>query len=134
MDGAKQVACGIIDAMRFSSSRDYEFENDGDYFIAGPINCGKDAFDRCRHGILRRANLALADSTDIYAPDSNEKMHAAYMRQTISVISDNFGDECKAFVDAVVLLPGWEASREAVMAAMVAHECGIDLVLWEEEN
>ena len=37
-------------------------------------------------------------------------------------------------LDALVLLPDWETSYGAVMEAMVAHECGIDLVLWEDED
>lgn len=36
------------------------------------------------------------------------------------------------YVDAIVLLPGWDESYGAIVEAIVAWEAGIDLVLWEE--
>lgn len=135
---AKQMACGIIDAMSFTPSREYEFEDGRKYFISGPMSgidgWNKEAFDRCEKRIRELAGDVMVDNpaSEVPRESNSERPHVYYMRGTIQTIVDSYGHERKPLTDAVVLLPNWETSYGAVMEAMVAHECGIDLVLWEE--
>ena len=141
---AKQKACGIIDAMKFYSSKSYDFSYDGLYFISGPMsgmpNWNKDAFDACQEKLCEIVdpNGVENPAENIPAEYEDEKPHTHYMLETLHAISDNLyrkgQKENVPLIDALVLLPDWETSYGAVMEAMVAHECGVDIVLWEDDD
>ena len=138
-DEAKHKACGIIDAMRFVPSSEYRFDAGREYFISGPMSgidgWNKAAFDACEARIKELSQggaYVLNPASDTPAEISSERPHTYYMFHTLhELVQMCYADDTPMF-DAVVLLPDWEKSYGAVMEAMVAHECGIDLVLWEE--
>ena len=138
-DVAKRRACGIIDAMRFVPSSEYRFSDGCDYFISGPMSgidgWNKAAFDACEARIKELSQggaYVLNPASSTPAEISSERPHTYYMFNTLHELVRILHPDNAPLVDAVVLLPDWETSYGAVMEAMVAHECGIDLVLWEE--
>jgi len=138
-DKAKRKACGIIDAMRFVSSSEYRFSDGCEYFISGPMSgidgWNKAAFDACQTRIKELSQdgaCVLNPASETPVEISSERPHTYYMLHTLHELVRTFYGSNTQMVKAVVLLPGWETSYGAVMEAMVAHECGIDLVLWEE--
>ena len=138
-DVAKRRACGIIDAMRFVPSSEYRFDDGCEYFISGPMSgiddWNKAAFDACEARIKELSQggaYVLNPASDTPAEISSERPHTYYMFHTLhELVRMCYSDNTPVF-DAVVLLPDWDKSYGAVMEAMVAHECGIDLVLWDE--
>lgn len=142
METAKSRACGIIDAMTLIPSSRYQFRRNGVYFISGPMSgigdWNRAAFARCAEKLEEISDYIYNPAAEAPIRREDEKPHAYYMLETINEISDygkvrtGIGKERRPSLDALVLIHGWETSYGAVMEAMVAHECGIDLVEWED--
>jgi len=139
---AKSMACGIIDAMTLIPSSRYQFRRNGVYFISGPMSgiedWNREAFARCAEKLKEISDYVYDPAAEAPIRREDEKPHTYYMMETISEIS-NYGTvgtgirkKRRPSLDALMLISGWETSYGAVMEAMVAHECGIDLVEWED--
>lgn len=134
----------IISNMNIIPSDKYKFKDQGWYFISGPMTnvdgWNREAFYDCEKILYDRIKSPYVYNPAKRIPNNNNnpKPHSYYMRHTLSTLSSYLykdwfqADRNQPLYDAIILLPKWEHSLGAVLEAMVASECGIDVVEWIE--
>ena len=144
--GVLETVLPMVGQFKIKPFSEYDFGTASKVFITGPMtgyeNWNAAAFNECaaeidsvlsgRPGQSGYEIINPAD--DIPAPDEVPRSHGHYMLDTLTMIcAHTLGADGnnRPDLDAVVLLPGWEKSEGAVMEALVAYECGIDLVAWK---
>ncbi len=131
----------ILNNMHFISSKDYNFKTKKWFFISGPMrgidDYNRKAFDECEEKLYEISG----HDPNIYNPvrmlisdeKYKDKPFTYGMKKSLrNLISKRDWGRGVYYVDAIVLLPGWEDSYGALVEAIVAYECGIDLVTWDE--
>ena len=118
----------------FDIYNEYNFEEGQLYFISGPMagydNWNKEAFDKCEKRLRSELKASYVYNPAKRIKDEN-KDFTYYMREPLHVIN-MYQNDWENVIDAVILLPGWQKSLGSVTEALVAHEVGIDLVIWKE--